>query len=156
MISNNIAELIDVRKATYYNVSDARDDGPDNGHDEVAASGASFVLVNFAVAQSEGVTVRNIDHIGAMMACWMRNGSIEPENILVAKRWDLSDAYKQVPLSDDAFNLDSYLAVTRARSQPRYLSRVSCLSGRCFSQSLTCHMEDRRIPASTLVVGILR
>ena len=52
-----------------------------------------------------------IDHIAAMMACWMRNGSIEPEDSLVAKCWDLSHAYKQVPLSDDAFNLDSYLAV---------------------------------------------
>ena len=29
----------------------------------------------------------------------------------VAKCWDLSDAYKQVPLSDEAFDLDSYLAV---------------------------------------------
>ena len=29
----------------------------------------------------------------------------------MAKCWDLSDAYKQVPLSDNAFELDSYLAV---------------------------------------------
>ena len=35
--------------------------------------------------------------------CWIRP--------LVAKCWDLSDAYKQVPLSDNAFELDSYLAV---------------------------------------------
>ena len=41
----------------------------------------------------------------------MRNGSIKPKDILVAKCWDLSDAYKEVPLSDDAFDLDSYLAV---------------------------------------------
>ena len=56
------------------------------------------------------MTIHTIDHI-AMVACWMRSGSIEPEDILVAKFWDLSDAYKQVPLSHDAFDLDSYLAV---------------------------------------------
>ena len=39
-------------------------------------------------------------------ACWMRNGSIEPEDILAAKCWGLPDAYKQVPLSDDAFDRD--------------------------------------------------
>ena len=46
-----------------------------------------------------------------MMACWMRIGSIEANDDLVGKCWDLSDAYKQVPLSDEAFDLDSYLAV---------------------------------------------
>ena len=29
----------------------------------------------------------------------------------MAKWWGPSDAYKQVPLSDEAFHLDSYLAV---------------------------------------------
>ena len=67
-------------------------------------------LVHFAETQNEGVTIHTIDHI-AMVACWMRSGSIEPEDILVAKFWDLSDGYKQMPLSDDAFDLDSYLAV---------------------------------------------
>ena len=46
-----------------------------------------------------------------MLAFWMRSGSLSPENGSVAKCWDLSDAYKQVPLSDEAFHLDSYLAV---------------------------------------------
>ena len=41
----------------------------------------------------------------------MRSGALTPEDALVAKCWDLSDAYKQVPLSDEAFELDSYLAV---------------------------------------------
>ena len=72
-------------------------------------------LVNFAVTQSEGD--HTIDRIAAMVACWMRNGTIKPEDILVAKCWDLSDAYKQVPLSDDAFDLDSYLAVYDPNSE---------------------------------------
>ena len=68
-------------------------------------------LVNFAVTQTEGVTIHTIDHIAAMISWWMRSGSLSPDDGLVAKCWDLSDAYKQVPLSDEAFNLDSYLAV---------------------------------------------
>ena len=68
-------------------------------------------LVNFAVTQSEGVTIHTIDHIASMTACWTKSGSLISEDPLVAKCWDLSDAYKQVPLSDNAFELDSYLAV---------------------------------------------
>ena len=45
------------------------------------------------------------------MAFWMRSGSIESNDGLVAKCSDLSDARKQVPLSDGAYDLDSYLAV---------------------------------------------
>ena len=48
MISNNEGELIDVRKSTAYNVSDARDDGADNHQDEVGASEAIFVAFNEA------------------------------------------------------------------------------------------------------------
>ena len=68
-------------------------------------------LVNYAVTQTEGVTIHTIDHIAAMTAWWMRSGALTPGDALVAKCWDLSDAYKQVPLSDEAFDLDSYLAV---------------------------------------------
>ena len=68
-------------------------------------------LVNFAVAQHEGVTIHTIDHIAPMLAFWMRSGSLSPEDGLVAKCWDLSEAYKQVPLSDEAFPLDSQMAV---------------------------------------------
>ena len=68
-------------------------------------------LVNFAVTQNEGVTIHTIDHIASMLAFWMRSGSLSVGDGLVAKCWDLSDAYKQVPLSDEAFHLGSYLAV---------------------------------------------
>ena len=68
-------------------------------------------LVNFAVTQNEGVTIHTIDHIASMIAFWMRSGSCSASDGLVAKCWDLSDAYKKVPLSDEAFHLDSYLAV---------------------------------------------
>ena len=68
-------------------------------------------LVNFAVTQNEGVTIHTIDHIASMMAFWMKSGSLSVKDGMVGKCWDLSDAYKQVPLSDEAFHLDSYLAV---------------------------------------------
>ena len=68
-------------------------------------------LVNFAVSQSEGVTIHTIDHIASMIAFWLKSGSLSAKESVVAKCWDLSDAYKQVPLSDEAFHLDSYLAV---------------------------------------------
>ena len=68
-------------------------------------------LVNFAVTQNEGVIIHTIDHIASMIAFWMKSGSLSVKDGLVAKCWDLSDAYKLVPLSDEAFYLDSYLAV---------------------------------------------
>ena len=49
-----------------------------------------------------------------------------PKDGLVAKCWDLSDAYKQVPLSDEAFHLDSYLAVYDP----------GCSSAKIFKQSV--------------------
>ena len=53
-------------------------------------------LVNFAVAQNEGVTIHSIDHIASMVAFWMKSGTLSAKDGLVAKCWDLSDAYKQV------------------------------------------------------------
>ncbi len=53
-------------------------------------------LVNFAVSQSEGVTIHTIDHIASMIAFWLRSGSLSAKDVLVARCWDLSDAYKLV------------------------------------------------------------
>ena len=50
-------------------------------------------LVNFAVTQNEGATIHTIDHIASMIAFRMRSGSLSAEDGLVAKCWDLSDAY---------------------------------------------------------------
>ena len=83
-------------------------------------------LVNFAVTQNEGVTIHTIDHIASMTACWMKSGNLSQEDPLVAKCWDLSDAYKQVPLSDNAFELDSYLAVYDPSSRTQKFSNKGC------------------------------
>ena len=82
---------------------------------------------------NEGVTIHTIDHIASMLAFWMRSGSLSAGDGLVAKCWDLSDAYKQVPLSDEAFHLDStrtWQCLIPAVPQQRFSNSVSCLSGR--------------------------
>ena len=48
-----------------------------------------------AVTQNEGVTIHTIDHIASTIAFWMRSGALSTSDGLVAKCWDLSDAYKQ-------------------------------------------------------------
>ncbi len=119
-------------------------------------------LVNFAVPQNEGVTIHTVDHIASMLAFWMRSGSLSPEDGLLAKCWDLSDAYKQAPLSDEAFRLDSYLAVYD--SSCLFLSKdfqTVCPALRVdsfchsLSQSLACIVESRVYPPSPHVVGVL-
>jgi hypothetical protein len=69
-------------------------------------------LVNSSVTQVEVVTLHGIDHIACLCASMMRafksNGAGIP---LVAKCWDLAAAYKQIPLSDEAYYLDGYLVI---------------------------------------------
>ena len=75
--------------------------------DDCKASG-----INASVTQSEQVSIHSIDHIAAMIGMWIRrNEETGCSRGLTAKTWDLADAYKQVPLSDAAYQLDSYLGV---------------------------------------------
>ena len=105
-------------------------------------------LVNFAVTQSEGVTIHTIDHIASMIAFWVKSGSLSAKDGLVAKCWGLSDAYKQVPLSDEAFHLDSYLAVRTA-------IRVDSLC-HSLSPSLSCVVDSGVHPPSSPLVSLFR
>ena len=52
---------------------------------------------------------------------------VTPEDGLVAKCWDLSDAFKQVSLCDDAFDRDSYLAVCDPNSNLDLIFKQSVL-----------------------------
>ena len=73
-------------------------------------------LVNSSVTQPEGVSVHTADHVAAMIALWMqRHERHGKSSALLAKCFDLEDAYKQVPLSDAAYELDSYLAIFNPR-----------------------------------------
>eukprot|EP00438_Fugacium_kawagutii_P011802 Skav227977 [mRNA] locus=scaffold1165:12397:13688:+ [translate_table: standard] len=64
------------------------------------------------------VTIHAIDHIASMVAYWLRaSSSLNGRAELVAKCWDLSDPYKQIPLSDEAYRRDAFLAVYCPDSQ---------------------------------------
>jgi len=69
-------------------------------------------LVNSAVTQVEVVTLHGIDHIASLGAALLKaaKGSTSKMN-LVAKCWDLASAYKQIPLSDSAYESDSYIVI---------------------------------------------
>ena len=57
--------------------------------------------------------MHTVDHIASLISCFMRAScSREARPTLSAKTWDLADAYKQVLLRDEAFEMDSYLVVS--------------------------------------------
>ena len=68
--------------------------------------------MNSSVSQTETATVHTVDHIASLIACIMRTSDELGTSVpLSAKTWDLADAYKQIPLSDHAFDNDGFLAV---------------------------------------------
>ena len=69
-------------------------------------------LVNSAVTQVEVVTLHGVDHIASMGASFLRAcASAKKQANVVAKCSDLASAYKQIPLSEEACCLDSYIVV---------------------------------------------
>eukprot|EP00435_Cladocopium_sp_Y103_P059063 s44_g21.t1 len=69
-------------------------------------------LVNASVTQPEMVCLHSVDHIAGMGAQLIRAHEMRGRSVsLVAKCWDLASAYKQVPLSEEAFKYDSFLVV---------------------------------------------
>lgn len=69
-------------------------------------------LVNSAVTQVEVVTLHGVDHIAGMGAAILKAfKTLGRSESLVGKCWDLAAAYKQIPLSDTAYEMDSYIVV---------------------------------------------
>ena len=69
-------------------------------------------LVNSSVTQVEVVTLHGIDHIASLGAAMLNAGAGSRDKMeLVAKCWDLASAYKQIPLSDSAYETDSYIVI---------------------------------------------
>ena len=69
-------------------------------------------LVNSSVTQTEVVTLHGVDHIAGMGAALIKSFiSQGRREALLAKCWDLAAAYKQIPLSDEAYEMDSYIIV---------------------------------------------
>lgn len=69
-------------------------------------------LVNSSVTQVEMVTLHGVDHIAGLGAALLKAMECHGRSeTLVGKCWDLAAAYKQIPLSDEAYNMDSYIVV---------------------------------------------
>ncbi|CAE7041545.1 unnamed protein product [Symbiodinium sp. CCMP2592] len=84
-------------------------------------------LVNSVVSQSEQVPVHTIDVVAGMLAMWLHLSPLKSLRAgLVCKCWDLSAAYKQLPLSDKSFEKDSFFVIfcPRTRKHVIYKQRV--------------------------------
>ena len=74
-------------------------------------------LVNSAVTQVEVVTLHGVDHIAGLGAALLSSLALHNRREkLVGKCWDLASAYKQIPLSDEAYEMDSYIVVYNPHS----------------------------------------
>ena len=73
--------------------------------------------VNAAVSQSEQVTVHTLDVVAGMLSSWLAKARhLKAQVPLAAKTWDLKTAYKQLALSDAAYQCDSFFVIF----DPRY------------------------------------
>ncbi|CAE7639962.1 unnamed protein product [Symbiodinium sp. CCMP2592] len=84
-------------------------------------------LVNSVVSQSEQVPVHTLDVVAGMLAMWLHLSPLKSLRAgLVCKCWDLSAAYKQLPLSDKSFEKDSFFVIfcPRTRKHVIYKQRV--------------------------------
>ncbi|CAE7277481.1 unnamed protein product [Symbiodinium sp. CCMP2592] len=84
-------------------------------------------LVNSVVSQSEQVLVHTLDVVAGMLAMWLHLSPLKSLRTgLVCKCWDLSAAYKQLPLSDKSFEKDSFFVIfcPRTRKHVIYKQRV--------------------------------
>ena len=69
-------------------------------------------LVNAVVSQSEQVPVHTLDVVAGMLSLWLHMSPLKSlSDGLVCKCWDLSTAYKQIPLSDKSFEKDSFFVI---------------------------------------------
>ena len=75
-------------------------------------------MVNSAVTQPEAVSIHTIDHISAMVSSWLKALHGRDQSVqLVSKCWDLADAYKQVPISEESFEYEAFLVVYNPATQ---------------------------------------
>ena len=100
-------------------------------------------------------SVRTVDHIAALISCVMRAADTsEKRAALCAKAWGLTDAYKQVPLSDVAYDMDAYLVVYCSATISTE-SFTLWFGGfrHCFLEGRPRHMEARhQTPVPDVVV----
>ena len=70
--------------------------------------------VNATVTQAESVPVHTVDVVAGMLGAWLTEwfcAGRKAEGAPKCKAWDLRAAYKQLPLSDSSFELDSHFVI---------------------------------------------
>ena len=75
--------------------------------------------VNASVTQVEQVPVQTIDIVAAMLSVWLNEwlcAARKAHSSPRCKAWDLRAAYKQLPLSDMSYELDSFFVMFNAES----------------------------------------
>ena len=70
--------------------------------------------VNATITQVESVPVHTVDVVAGMLGAWLHEwfcAGRKAEGVPKCKAWDLRAAYKQLPLSDSSFELDSHFVI---------------------------------------------
>ena len=70
--------------------------------------------VNATITQVESVPVHSVDVVAGMLGAWLHEwfgAGRKAEGAPKCKAWDLRAAYKQLPLSDSSFELDSHFVI---------------------------------------------
>ena len=78
--------------------------------------------VNATITQVESVPVHSVDVVAGMLGAWLNEwfcAGRKAEGAPMCKAWDLRAAYKQLPLSDLSFEMDSHFVIYNVESQAR-------------------------------------
>ena len=73
--------------------------------------------VNATITQVESVPVHSVDVVAGMLGAWLHEwfcAGRKDEGAPKCKAWDLRAAYKQLPLSDSSFEMDSHFVIYHA------------------------------------------
>ena len=86
--------------------------------------------VNATIMQVESVPVHSVDVVAGMLGAWLNEwfcAGRKAEGAPMCKAWDLRAAYKQLPLSDLSFEMDSHFVIYNVESQAREIYKQKVL-----------------------------
>ena len=86
--------------------------------------------VNATITQVESVPVHSVDVVAGMLGAWLNEwfcAGRKAEGAPKCKAWDLCAAYKQLPLSDSSFEMDSYFVIYNAEKDAKEIYKQKVL-----------------------------
>ena len=86
--------------------------------------------VNAAITQVESVPVHSVDVVAGMLGAWLNEwfcAGRKAEGAPKCKAFDLRAAYKQLPLSDLSFEMDSHFVIYNVESKAREIYKQKVL-----------------------------